>query len=307
MSSGHSIFIIVLTLANIAGAVWLLWWMRRQRGETTTATQTTGHVWDEDLRELNNPLPRWWLWLFIITVLFGGVYLAVYPGLGNFQGTRGWTSRAEHDAQRDANAARIERALAPFAQRPASELVSDAAAVNVGRNLFLNNCAACHGSDGGGAPGFPSLADEEWLWGGDPDTVVASIAQGRNGMMPPWEAALGESGVEDMLSYVFSLQGRTLSAGNTRAGGEKFAQLCAACHGADARGNPQLGVPNLTDGVWLHGGSLAAVRDSIGKGRGGTMPAHLDRLGPTRVNLLAAYVLSLRAQETVTTAASSAH
>jgi cytochrome c oxidase cbb3-type subunit III len=307
MSSGHSVFIIVLTIANIAGAVWLLWWMRRQRGETTTATQTTGHVWDEDLRELNNPLPRWWLWLFIITVLFGGVYLAVYPGLGNFQGTRGWTSRAEHDAQRDANAARIERALAPFARRPASELAADAAAVNVGRNLFLNNCAACHGSDGGGAPGFPSLADEEWLWGGDPDTVVASIAQGRNGVMPPWEAALGESGVEDVLSYVFSLQGRALSAGNTRTGGEKFAQLCAACHGADARGNPQLGVPNLTDGVWLHGGSLAAVRDSIGKGRGGTMPAHLDRLGPTRVNLLAAYVLSLRAQETATTAASSAH
>jgi cytochrome c oxidase cbb3-type subunit 3 len=307
MSPGHSVFIIVLTIANIAGAVWLLWWMRRQRGETTTATQTTGHVWDEDLRELNNPLPRWWLWLFIITVLFGGVYLAIYPGLGTFQGTSGWTSRAEHDAQRDANAARIERALAPFAQRPVSELATDAAAVNVGRNLFLNNCAACHGSDGGGAPGFPSLADEEWLWGGDPDTVVASIAQGRTGMMPPWEAALGDSGVEDVLSYVFSLQGRALSAGNTRAGGEKFAQLCAACHGADARGNPQLGVPNLTDGIWLHGGSLAAVRDSIGKGRGGTMPAHLDRLGPTRVNLLAAYVLSLRAQETATTAASSAH
>jgi cytochrome c oxidase cbb3-type subunit 3 len=307
MSPGHSVFIIVLTIANIAGAVWLLWWMRRQRGETTTATQTTGHVWDEDLRELNNPLPRWWLWLFIITVLFGGVYLAIYPGLGTFQGTSGWTSRAEHDAQRDANAARIERALAPFAQRPVSELAIDAAAVNVGRNLFLNNCAACHGSDGGGAPGFPSLADEDWLWGGDPDTVVASIAQGRTGMMPPWEAALGDSGVEDVLSYVFSLQGRALSAGNTRAGGEKFAQLCAACHGADARGNPQLGVPNLTDGIWLHGGSLAAVRDSIGKGRGGTMPAHLDRLGPTRVNLLAAYVLSLRAQETATTAASSAH
>jgi cytochrome c oxidase cbb3-type subunit 3 len=306
MSAGHSLFIIVLTAANVAGALWLLWWTRRSRGETVTRTETTGHVWDEDLRELNNPLPRWWLWLFVLTVLFGGVYLALYPGLGGYQGTLGWTSRAEHDAQRDANAARIERALAPFAQRPVTALAADPAALNVGRNLFLNNCAACHGSDGGGAPGFPNLMDEEWLWGGDPDTVVASIAHGRTGVMPPWGAALGPGGVEDMLSHVFSLQGRTLSAGDQQAGSEKFAQLCAACHGADGRGNPQLGVPNLTDGVWLHGGSLAAVRDSIEKGRGGAMPAHAERLGATRVNLLAAYVLSLRTPDPPTADAGGA-
>lgn len=293
MSLSHSLFIIVLTVLNIAGAMWLLWWTRRSHGEASVTTETTGHVWDEDLRELNNPLPRWWLWLFIISVAFGGVYLILYPGLGTWQGTLAWTSRAEHDAQRGANAARIERALAAFTPHSVGELARDPAALAVGRNLFLNNCATCHGSDGGGAPGFPNLTDSDWLWGGDPDTIVKTIADGRMGMMPPWQQALGDDGVEDVLDYVFSLQGRTLTAGDVKAGGVKFAQMCAACHGADGRGNAQLGIPNLTDDVWLHGGSIAAVRDSIAKGRAGTMPAHSARLGETRVKLLAAYVRSL--------------
>jgi cytochrome c oxidase cbb3-type subunit 3 len=297
LSLGHSLFIIVLTVANIAGALWLLWWTRRSRGESSVTTQTTGHVWDEDLRELNNPLPRWWLWLFIITVAFGGVYLALYPGLGSNQGTLGWTSAGEHAAEARANAARIERALAPFATREVTDLAVDPAALNVGRNLFLNNCATCHGSDGGGAPGFPNLADRDWLWGGAPEVVTASIAQGRIGVMPAWGELLGARGVEDMLSYLYSLQGRELAAGDKRAGGAKFAELCAACHGAQARGNTLLGAPDLTDGVWLHGGALATVRDSITRGRNGAMPAHLERLGETRVKLLAAYVLSLSAAQ----------
>ncbi|HET9472588.1 MAG TPA: cytochrome-c oxidase, cbb3-type subunit III [Steroidobacteraceae bacterium] len=293
MTAGQSIFIIVLTVANIAGCMWLLWWTRRSPGEGATTDHTTGHVWDEDVRELNNPLPRWWLWLFVITVVFSVGYLVLYPGLGTFKGTLGWTSRAEHEAQSRLNAERIERTLAPFSTRSAAELASDPAALNIGRNLFLNNCATCHGSDGGGAPGFPNLADKDWLWGGDADTVLASIAQGRIGAMPPWGEALGARGVEDMLSYVMGLSGRKLEAGDPRAGAAKYAELCAACHGPDARGNATLGAPNLTDGVWLHGGSLAAVRDSIDKGRMGAMPAHAERLGDTRVKLLAAYVLSL--------------
>jgi cytochrome c oxidase cbb3-type subunit 3 len=267
--------------------------MRRQRGETTTATQTTGHVWDEDLRELNNPLPRWWLWLFIITVAFGGVYLALYPGLGSFEGTLKWTARSEHAAQSLANARRIEASLAPYAQRSVTELASDNGALGIGRNLFLNNCAACHGSDGGGAPGFPNLTDGDWLWGSDGDTIVASISDGRTGMMPPWGDALGARGVEDVLHHVFSLQGRKLPTGDARAGSVKYGELCAACHGVDGRGNPAMGAPNLTDGVWLHGGAIATVRETIEKGRTGAMPAHAERLGPTRVKLLAAYVMSL--------------
>jgi cytochrome c oxidase cbb3-type subunit 3 len=297
MTRGHSLFIIALTVANILGALWLLWWTRRSRGEAASTTATTGHVWDEDLRELNNPLPRWWLWLFIITVAFGGVYLALYPGLGSYQGTLGWSASGEHTTQARANAALVERALAPYAAREVSELARNPAALNVGRNLFLNSCATCHGSDGGGAPGFPNLTDRDWLWGGDSSTVVASIANGRTGIMPAWGEVLGRRGVEDMLAHVYSLQGRTLAAGDRHAGAKKYGELCAACHGVDGRGNPQMGTPNLTDGVWLHGGALTSIRDSIEKGRNGSMPPHLARLGETRVKLLAAYVLSLSQPE----------
>lgn len=306
MTLGHSLFIIVLTVLNIAGALWLLWWTRRSPGEGSVTEHTTGHVWDQDLTELNNPLPRWWLWLFIITVAFGGVYLALYPGLGSYSGTLKWSSRAEHETQSRLNAARIEKTLAPFATRGVRELAEDPLALGVGRNLFLNNCATCHGSDGGGAPGFPNLTDRDWLWGGDPDTVLASISDGRTGIMPPWSEALGARGIEDMLSYVMGLQGRKLEAGDARAGGEKFAQLCAACHGVDGRGNLAMGAPNLTDGTWLHGGSLGAVRETIEKGRMGTMPPHAARLGETRVKLLAAYVLSLSGLPPQTVAGGSA-
>jgi cytochrome c oxidase cbb3-type subunit III len=297
MTLSHSIFIVVLTLGNIAGALWLLWWTRRSPGENAASVHTTGHVWDEDLTELNNPLPRWWLWLFIISVLFGGIYLLLYPGLGSYEGTLKWSSRAEHAEQSRANSERLERALAPFAQRGVAELTADPVALNLGRNLFLNNCAACHGSDGAGAPGFPNLTDGDWLWGGAPDTVVASISDGRMGVMPPWGDALGTRGVEDVLEYVFSLQGRVLTAADAKAGGVKFEQMCAACHGADGRGNLAMGAPNLTDDIWLHGGAIATVRETIQKGRNGTMPAHAARLGATRVKLLAAYVESLSRSE----------
>lgn len=306
MSLSHSLFIIVLTVANVAGALWLLWWTRRSPGDGSGVVHTTGHVWDGDLTELNNPLPRWWLWLFILTVMFGGVYLLMYPGLGSYQGTLGWSARAEHAAQSAENAQRIERTLARYAPLDVRDLAKDNAALGVGRNLFLNNCAACHGSDGGGAPGFPNLTDNDWLWGGDPDTVVATISGGRIGMMPPWGVALGARGVEDVLHHVFKLQGRTLPTGDETAGSAKFAQLCSACHGADGRGNAAMGTPNLADNIWLHGGAIATVRESIEKGRGGTMPAHAQRLGATRVKLLAAYVLSLSQPEPSAIAAAQA-
>jgi len=306
MTRAHSIFIVFLTLANIGGALWLLWWTRRSPADSSAGVHTTGHLWDSDLQELNNPLPRWWLWLFIISIAFGGCYLVLYPGLGSFAGTLHWTSRGEHAAEAASNAQRIERSLAPFAALTVAQLEHDPAALNIGRNLFLNNCAACHGSDGGGAPGFPNLTDNDWLWGADPDTVVATISNGRVAVMPAWGAALGTRGVEDVLDYVYSLHGVQLTAGDAAAGKVKFGELCAACHGPDGRGNPALGTPNLTDQVWLNGGALDTVRETIEKGRNGTMPAHAARLGETRIKLLAAYVLSLSAHATAPPAAEPA-
>jgi len=293
MSPLTSALITFPTLLNIAAALLLLWWTSRRRGGEAKNTETTGHVWDGDLTEYNKPLPRWWLVLFVLTVVFALGYLVVYPGLGNFVGVKKWTQVEQYEAQSRAAEAVLARTFAPYEKQDVPALEKDASALRVGRNLFLNNCAGCHGSDAGGAPGFPNLRDKDWLWGAAPDTVLTTIRQGRAGVMPGWLPVLGDEGVENVLTYVMSLSGRTLPAGNAAAGKQKFAEICAACHGADARGNPLLGAPNLTDNVWLHGGALATIRATIAHGRQGQMPAHLDRLGETRTKLLAAYVLSL--------------
>jgi cytochrome c oxidase cbb3-type subunit 3 len=295
MSSLTSAFITIPTLLNIAAALWLLWYTSRRRG--SEEAQTTGHVWDGDLVELNKPLPRWWLILFVITVIFGLAYFVIYPGLGDMKGAKNWTSVAQYEAQSRAAEQLLARTLAPYQDQAVDALAADPAAQRVGRNLFLNNCAGCHGSDARGAPGFPNLADKDWQWGGSADTVLTSIRDGRAGVMPGWAPVLGDGGVEDMLAYVMKLSGRALPAGNAEAGKKKFAEVCAACHGADGRGNPLLGAPNLTDNVWLHGGAVATVRDTIAHGRQGQMPPHLERLGELRTKLIAGYVLSLSPQE----------
>ena len=292
MNSTVGWVVAVVAVTNILACVVLLWSMRRRRDETLS--ETTGHVWDSDLTELNNPLPRWWLWLFLLTVVFGLAYLVRYPGLGNFRGTLNWSSASQYGEQVRLNEAELAHTFAPFERRSVESLAHDGDALRVGRNLFLNNCAVCHGSDARGAPGFPNLTDRDWLWGGAPATILETISHGRTAAMPPWRDALGgDVGVEDTLAYVLSLSGRSVPAGDAASGRAKFALICAACHGADGRGNQQLGAPNLTDQIWLYGGSVDAVRNSIANGRQGQMPAFLDRLGDTRVRLLAAYVVSL--------------
>jgi cytochrome c oxidase cbb3-type subunit 3 len=298
MSVGVNLFIAILVIVNIAAAMWLLFSLRRKPSEADTTTDTTGHVWDETLREYNNPLPRWWLWLFVLTVAFSIGYLVLYPGLGSFRGTLGWSQQQQHAQQSAANEARLQQTLAPFAAQSVEELTRNPAALTVGRNLFANNCATCHGSDGGGALGFPNLIDADWLWGGKPETIIETISNGRNGVMTPWGEVLGPSGVEDVVAYVLSLSGRTVPAGNVANGKARFEETCVACHGADGKGNQDLGAPNLTDSIWLHGGSIASIRETIEKGRMNGMPAHIDRLGEVRVKLLAAYVLSLGASAT---------
>jgi cytochrome c oxidase cbb3-type subunit 3 len=297
MTTGWSLFVIILTILNIAACFWLLRWTSKPRsaGEKIGGGADTGHVWDKDLREYNNPLPKWWLWLFYITIAFGVLYLALFPGLGNFAGIKGWTQSGQYARERDAVEARAAQLLAPLAALPVAELVNNEQAMSTAHNLFQQNCAQCHGSDGGGARGFPNLANADWQWGSDADSVVATIAQGRIAAMPAWGQVLGEAGVDETVAYVQTLSGQPADATLVAAGKARFEQVCAACHGIDGRGNPLLGAPNLTDGVWLYGGDAATLKTTLMNGRNGQMPAWNDKLGEQRVKLLAAYVTRLAA------------
>jgi cytochrome c oxidase cbb3-type subunit III len=297
MSTGWSFFVIALTLVNIVACVWLMWWSARPKhsGERIGGGADTGHIWDGDLRELNNPMPRWWLGLFYITIVFSLGYLVLYPGLGAFRGLKHWTQASQYDVEKAAAEKRAEAWFAPFAQMPLPQLSGDAHAMSAARNLFLNNCAQCHGSDGGGGRGFPNLTDHDWLWGGEPDTIVQTISAGRTGAMPPWGAALGDQGVKDVIAYVRSLSGGEQDAARVAAGKTQFDTYCVACHGADAHGNAMLGAPNLSDSTWLYGGDEATLHETIVNGRSGQMPAFAEKLGPDRVRLLAAYVMRLSA------------
>jgi cytochrome c oxidase cbb3-type subunit 3 len=295
MSSGWSIFVVVLTIANILACVWLLRWTAKPKhaGEKIGGGSDTGHTWDGDLREYNNPLPKWWLWLFYITVVFGLIYLAVFPGLGNFGGLKGWSQAQQYEQERAAVEARAAALLAPFATMTVPELSTNAQAMATAANLFQNNCAQCHGSDGGGARGFPNLTNDDWQWGGDPDSIVQTIAGGRMAAMTPWGEILGEEGVDAVVAYVLQLSGQPADAAMATAGATHFQTYCMACHGADGKGMTAVGAPNLTDGVWLYGGDASTIRETVTKGRMGQMPAFGDRLGEQRVRLLAAYVLRM--------------
>jgi cytochrome c oxidase cbb3-type subunit 3 len=296
-----SVFIIVFTAINIVACLWLMWWTARTRvpvadtsdQKSAEGSGKTGHVWDGDLEELNNPLPRWWLGLFIITVIFGALYLTFYPGLGNFAGTSNWSSVGEYEEQVARLRVNFEQRLASLQDRSLTELANNGNAMAAAKNLYNANCAGCHGSDARGAKGFPNLTDKDWLWGGDEQRLLETIAHGRHGMMPALGGALGAQGVNEVASYVVSLSGGKAPADWIDAGQQRFATLCVGCHGADAKGNPMLGAPNLTDNIWLHGGDFDTVRATITNGRDNQMPAHKDLLGDTKVKLLAAYVLSL--------------
>jgi cytochrome c oxidase cbb3-type subunit 3 len=254
---------------------------------------TTGHVWDEDLREWNNPLPNWWRWLFYITVVFGLVYVALYPGLGLIRGAFGWSSGKQYEDEMK----RADAQLAPLYQKynamDMQQLAADPAARQIGQNLYLNYCAQCHASDAGGSKGFPNLRDSEWHWGGTPAEIETTIAKGRVAVMPPFGQALGSEGVKDVANYVMSLSGMAADSIRVARGKPLFMANCAACHGAEGKGNPALGAPNLTDKSWLYGSGEPTIIQTISQGRKGVMPAWEDRLGNEKVKLLAAYVWGL--------------
>jgi cytochrome c oxidase cbb3-type subunit 3 len=289
MSDRWSYFVIVLVLVNVLGSLWLLWWTRRRKQEAST----TGHVWDGDLTEYNNPLPRWWLWLFIATVVFAAGYLVLYPGFGNYEGRLGWSQASQHVEQVAAAQRAWQERFARYESVDIVTLSRDPQAMTAARSLFGNNCATCHGSDARGAAGFPNLTDADWLHGGNADTIERTISDGRTGVMPPMGAALGASGIEEVIAYVLSLSGTKGLADMAAAGKPKFELYCAACHGMDGRGNMQVGAPNLTDDIWLYDNSPESIRQTIVKGRTNQMPPHLPVLGPQKVRMLAAYVYSL--------------
>ena len=290
-------YIAILTILSILACIWLLRWMTSGYKKTDNV-EDTGHIWDGDLTELNNPLPRWWLGLFYFTIAFSGFYLLLYPGLGSYSGMLNWTSQGEYEEE----VAKMEAKVGPLFERYQNtsilDLTKDETALKVGERLYINYCSTCHGSDARGARGYPNLRDGDWIWGGTPDDIKTTIMYGRQAAMPPWEAALGgERGVDEVAQYILSLSGRATISELASKGKAKFEIFCVACHGADGKGNSALGAPNLTDDTWLYGGSLTRISESVAKGRNGKMPAQGDFLGEAKVHLLSAYVYSLSQQQ----------
>lgn len=312
MSAGWSWFVIALVASNILGCVWLIWWTGKRSPDDPAPTQTS-HVWDGDITEYNQPMPRWWINLFYITIVFGIAYLIYYPGLGAFKGTSGWTSVGEHAEDKKVRDAKVEQTLSQFAGKQVQALAVDPQALKLGRSIFGNTCATCHGSSAHGAVGFPDLSDNIWHWGGSPDQVLQSILDGREGVMPPWGTVLtgmgGEHAQDYVIAYVRSLANPEAErTGDFMAarGKAMYDGLCVACHGVEGKGNLALGAPDLTDGYWLYGDSNDSLYQTLNVGRHGVMPAHRELLGETRVRLVAAYVWSLSQAKTGTGAGPAA-
>ena len=267
-----------------------------QKSAVFTPGEVTGHSWDENLEEYNNPLPKWWSWLFYLTVFFAIGYLVLYPGFGNKPGILGWTSGGQHAAEEKKAQEVYGPIYAKFSAMEVPAVAADKQAMEMGKRLYLTYCMQCHGADAKGAKGFPNLTDNDWMYGGEPEQVKATIAAGRNGVMPAYggqEAVVGgPDGAKDVAAYVLTLSGKT-GSGDAAKGKEKFEAVCAACHGADGKGMHAIGAPNLTDNTWLYGSSEKAILETIVKGRQNQMPAWNDFLGEAKVHLLTAYVYSL--------------
>jgi cytochrome c oxidase cbb3-type subunit 3 len=264
--------------------------MKKREGESATG-DVTGHTWDGDLQEYNNPLPRWWLWMFYGTLAFGIAYYIIYPGL--WEGVIKWTKEGQYEKEMARAEEKYGPIFAQYAEVAIPELAKNDEAVGMGQRLFLTYCMQCHGSDAHGARGFPNLADGDWLWGGAPEQIKASIVNGRNAVMPAHEAILGEQGIEEVANYVLTLSGRDADPALAEKGQERFATVCAACHMPDGTGNQMLGAPNLTDDTWLYGSDIEDIKTTLYEGRNGQMPAFEDLLGDAKIHLLTAYVYSL--------------
>ena len=288
-------YVIIITVGTVLGCFWLLQWTKgvSNRDEEGDGTGTTGHVWDEDLVELNNPLPWWWLQLFYGTIVFAFIYLVLFGGLGNIAGVLGWSQEGQYEAEMKTATEAQEAIFARYMQMDNETLIADADANATGQRLFANSCSMCHGSDGRGARGFPNLTDNDWLYGSGFDTIMQTLENGRAGAMPVMVAGLDDKAIGELVVYVQSMSGQKADPGMAANGKKNFDMLCVACHGADGSGNQALGAPRLNDEIWLYGGEPETIRKTLTEGRNGNMPAHKDLLSEDRRRLLTAYVLSL--------------
>ncbi|GAB2885849.1 cytochrome-c oxidase, cbb3-type subunit III [Uliginosibacterium flavum] len=284
-------YIVVLVGLSLAFCAWILIsnMTKREKGPVTLHH----HIWDEDLQEYNHPLPRWWLYLFWMTLVFAVAYLLLFPGLGAYKGYWGWSEKAEYEAEVKAAEAKFKPIYAKYAKQDLIAVAADPEAQAMGQRLFLTYCSQCHGADARGAKGFPNLADNDWLYGGEPETIKATITAGRQGVMPAWGAVLGADGTRDVVHYVRSLSALASDSIRAQRGKAAYMQNCVACHGAEGKGNPALGAPNLTDRTWLWGSSETALTETISKGRQNQMPVFKEFLGEDKIHILSAYVLSL--------------
>lgn len=295
MSSFWHWWVVILTVANIVAMVWLIRATDRTGPQDRGPDETTGHEYD-GITEYNKPMPRWWLHLFYASIIFAVVYLMLYPGLGNFQGFLGWSQEGQYEDEVD----RVEARLAPiferYAEKDLRELASDEQAMATGRRLFGNECAVCHGADGGGAPGFPNIANGVFNWGSDPEQIQQTLMSGRQGQMPA-HPNLEDDEVDALIAFIFDLAGRDIPSehqDDVAVGEALYAENgCIACHGAEGEGNPAMGATALKQGAYTWGGSAQALRQTILEGRQGQMPAFKERLGEERVRVLTAYVLHL--------------
>lgn len=303
MSTFWSLWIVILTTTNLVLLLWILLANRKRAvvGEESTEAKTTGHEYD-GIEEYDNPLPRWWFWMFILTFVFSIGYLIIYPGMGAYEGLKdgegkSWTSVNElrgHQAEAEKVYAET---YGVYSKMPIEEVAKNPDALKMGFRLFSNNCAVCHGADGGGNPGFPNLTDKDWLYGGTPEKIHETIVLGRKAAMPAWGSILGEEGVADVAEYVLQISGNDHDATKAEVGAKLYTTNCVACHGVDGKGNQLVGAPNLTDNIWLYGGEPATIRQTLRDGRNGVMPAQQELLKEDRIHLLAAYVYSLSLEE----------
>ncbi|MBP7581582.1 MAG: cytochrome-c oxidase, cbb3-type subunit III [Vogesella sp.] len=293
VSDFWGVYIAVVVIVGLVGLTFLLFSQSKTTVKKGEEVQITGHIWDDDLAEYNNPLPRWWMLMFYLTLIFAAVYLVLYPGLGTWKGIRGWTSVGQYKEEKAVAEAKYQPLYDKYLKQDIKAVAADPEAQAMGKRLFQTYCVQCHGSDARGAKGFPNLTDNDWLYGGDDKTIHTTIAAGRMGQMPAFGAAFGEDKVKDVANYAMSLSGKKHDADRAARGKETFTAVCAACHGPDGKGNQAMGAPNLTDNVWLYGGTEKTIIETVTNGRNNQMPAWKDFLGDGKVHLLTAYVYGL--------------